>query len=216
MKNDRPAVILLHGLGRDRDIMFPMENALIAEGFSTYNLSYPSKKHSIDYLSHYIADHINNRWIDQPLHFVTHSLGSIILRYIDAHQLIKQLARVVMLGPPNHGTAIINYLRRFAILRHYWGPAALELASDETGIYHRLPEPIQFDCGIIAGNRTLDPWFSWSILEGMDDGKVTVDSTQLEGMRDHIIIPCSHVYLPKDKAVIAQTVYFLKNNHFAH
>ena len=214
MKNK--TVVLLHGLGRDRHIMIPMENALIAEGFNTYNLSYPSRKYPIDYLSQYVADHINNRLPDQPLYFVTHSLGSIILRYINAHQLIKHIDRVVMLGPPNHGTPIINYLRRFATLRHYWGPAALELASDEQGIYHHLLEPIPFDCGIIAGNHTFDPWFSWTLLKGMDDGKVTVESTKLKGMRDHIIIPCAHLYLPKNKIAIAQTIHFLKDNQFVH
>lgn len=215
MQNDA-TVILLHGLGRDHRIMLPMEHALIAAGFNTYNLSYPSRKHAINYLSRYVSDHINDQLIDQPIYFVTHSLGSIILRYIATHQLIKHIDRVVMLGPPNHGTAIIDYLRRFSALRHYWGPAALELASDETGIYHTLPEPIQFDCGIIAGNRTIDPWFSWSILKGMDDGKVTVESTKLKGMRDHIIIPCAHVQLPKNKIVIAQALYFLRNNQFLH
>ena len=216
MLNNTPIVILLHGLGRDRHIMDPMEKALIAAGFDTHNMSYPSRKYAIETLAHQIADRINEKFSDRVCYFVTHSLGSLILRYIAAHQLVAHIDRVVMLGPPNHGTAIIDLMRRSAWFRHYWGPAALELATDGKGIYHSLPEPIDFDCGIIAGNRTLDPWFSWTILKGPDDGKVTVVSTKLKGMKDHIVIPGSHLYLPRNKSVIRQTICFLKENRFEH
>lgn len=214
MRDNSPIVILLHGLGRDNRIMIPMEKALLAVGFATYNLSYPSQKYAIETLSNQIAHHINTLFPNRVIYFVTHSLGSIILRYIKAYELVKLIDRVVMLGPPNHGTPIIDYLRRITWFRQHWGPAALELATDTKGIYHRLPEPIHFDCGIIAGKRTFDPWFSWSILKGPDDGKVTVDSTYLKGMRDHILIPCSHAQLPCNLLAIKQTIYFLKENQF--
>ena len=216
MLNNTPIVILLHGLGRDRHIMDPMEKALLTAGFDTLNLSYPSRDYPIAELAQHIADRINAKFNNRVCYFVTHSLGSLILRYIAAHQLVSHLDRAVMLGPPNHGTAIIDLMRRSSWFCHYWGPAALELATDGKGIYHSLPEPIDFDCGVIAGNRTLDPWFSWTILTGPDDGKVSVASTKLTGMRDHIVIPCSHLYLPRNKVAIKQTIYFLQQNHFLH
>ena len=214
MDNTSTLTVLLHGLGRDRKIMEDLEHALTAAKFDVYNLSYPSKSYPIAELAQYIADRINKGFPNRPINFVTHSLGSIIVRYIDKHKLIDPIHRVVMLAPPNKGTPVINILRRLKLFSNYWGTASGELSSDEQGIHHQLGEEVSFECGIIAGNKSVDPWFSWTILKGEDDGKVTVANTKIAGMKEHTIIPVAHPHLPSHPEVIKETIHFLKTGHF--
>jgi hypothetical protein len=206
--------VLLHGLGKDRQIMEDLERSLIEASFDVYNLSYPSKTYPIAELAQHVADRINKGFKDRSVNFVTHSLGSIVVRYISQHKLLPHIHRVVMLGPPNKGTAIINKLRDFKWFSNYWGPAATELSSDDIGIHNQLIEEVDFECGIIAGNKSADPWFSWTILKGEDDGKVTVDSTKIAGMKDHTVLPVTHPTMPKHPDVIEQTINFLKHGRF--
>lgn len=217
MNAQTPIVILLHGLGRDANIMQPTEAALTQAGFEVYNLNYPSTEHPISQLAAQVSNDIIQHYPDRPLYFVTHSLGCIILRYIHQHQLLTHIERAVMLAPPNRGTPVIDKLRHFKWFRKTWGPAALELATDENGIHHTLDQPVRFECGVIAGNKTVDPWFSWTILDGnnADDGKVNVADTHLKGMRDHIVIPVAHPHLPQDPVVIDETIHFLKHGNFS-
>lgn len=212
--DNTPITVLLHGLGKDRKIMETLERQLTAAQFDVYNLSYPSRSHPIAELAQHVANRIKKGFPDRPVNFVTHSLGSIIVRYIHAHHLLPSISRVVMLAPPNQGTPVINFLRKFKWFNHYWGPASTELSSDSMGIHTQLSDPISFECGIIAGNKSVDPWFSWTLLKGEDDGKVTVESTKLNGMKDHIVIPVAHPHVPNHPDAISQTVYFLKNGCF--
>ena len=211
---DTSITILLHGLGRSRNIMNPIEKALIAEQINVYNLSYPSTQHDIATLAKTIAERINKKFPEHTFNFVTHSLGSIVVRYMHAHNLLPRIHRVVMLAPPNHGTPVINFLRRFNWFAKFWGPAALQLATDDQGIHHQLPDDVPFECGIIAGNKSIEPWFSWTLLKGENDGKVTVESTKLSGMKDHTLVNVAHPHFPKNPDVIEQVLYFLRHGCF--
>lgn len=202
-------VVLLHGLGKTPAIMSHLEKALIEAGFEVCNLGYPSQSAPIAELAKDIAIRLKTKFPTHHFYFVAHSLGSIIVRYIAMHELLPHIDRVVMLGPPNHGTPVINLLRRFKWCREHWGPAAIELSTDHLGICHQLTEPLTFDCTVIAGNRTIDPWFSWTILKGEDDGKVTVTSTRVAGMKAHIVVATHHAYLPKHPEVITKTIDIL-------
>lgn len=213
--SENTVTILLHGLGRDASIMKPLQIALQEKHLNVYNISYPSKQKNIPELAKYIAKNIKERYPNKQFNFVTHSLGSIVLRYIHAHQLLPNIQRVVMLTPPNHGTPVIDFLRRFGFFRKDWGPAALQLATDDAGIFKTLPNQIDFECGILAGNKTIDPWFSWTLFRGAeDDGKVSVESTKLNGMKTHKVLPVAHGGFPGDKRVIHQVLYFLENGVF--
>jgi len=147
------------------------------------------------------------------IHFVTHSLGGIIVRkYLVDHE-IKNLGRVVMLAPPNHGSEIIDWLRSKWITRNFLGAAARQLGTGTNDVPVKLG-PIRFECGVIAGDRSLNPILSL-ILPSENDGKVTVASTRVAGMRDFLVLHATHTWMTCRSGVLNQSLCFLQSGHFS-
>jgi triacylglycerol lipase len=208
-------VVLLHGLGRTASSMRSMERALQREGYRVVNVSYPSAEQTIEEsATNSLADILREHILDPEaqVHFVTHSLGGIVLREYLAHHHLAHLGRVVMLAPPNQGSEVADRLKRVWYYRWVTGPAGQELGTDQESVAKRLG-PANFNFGVIAGDWSMNPFNSWW-LPGPDDGKVTVASTQLEGMSDFLVVHNSHTWLPSRRAVIKATIRFLSSNRF--
>lgn len=205
-------VILLHGLGRTPHSMRPLEDALVAEGYRVVNLGYPSRERSVHALVDTVAAALTACCGEDRLHFVTHSLGGILVRaYADRHG-DERIGRVVMLSPPNAGSELVDRLGGLAPLEWLLGPAFLELGTDTTALPPRLGPPA-FKVGIITGDGSLNPLFSWW-LPGPDDGKVTVASARLEGAEDFLVVPYGHTFIMRRDEVIRQVLAFLATGRF--
>lgn len=213
--NGHECVVLLHGLNRSMRAMDEMADALHEAGYTTANTDYPSQLGPIEEIAPLAVDAgLRDCRLTGAgrIHFVTHSLGGILLRYRQQQAPIPDLGRVVMLGPPNQGSEVIDEYRDWGGAEVFTGPAGLQLGTDEDSIPAQLG-PVDFELGIIAGVGSINPWMS-AVLPGMDDGKVTVESTRVVGMADFMIVDSSHRYLMNSETVIRNTIAFLQTGAF--
>ena len=130
------------------------------------------------------------------VHFVTHSLGGIVVRQLAGSATDIRIGRVVMLSPPNHGSEVVDKLGKLSLFQLINGPAGLQLEQHRLESIPRSLGPASFHVGIITGNRTINPILSL-LIPGTDDGKVSIESAKLEGMADFCVIPSSHPFIMK-------------------
>jgi pimeloyl-ACP methyl ester carboxylesterase len=205
-------VILLHGLARTSSSMDKMAEALVAEGYKISNEGYPSREHPIEELAPLAIDAGLENCGDlkggQQVHFVTHSLGGILVRYYFAEAEFPRLGRVVMLAPPNQGSEASDDLRVIPGFDLLNGPAGSQLGKGEESVPLQLGPPA-FEFAVIAGDRSIDPITS-AVLPNPDDGKVSVADTKLEGMSDFALLNVSHAYIMKNDEVIEMVKMFLR------
>jgi pimeloyl-ACP methyl ester carboxylesterase len=210
-------VILLHGLARTASSMEKIESHLFDAGYRVINVDYESRKYPIESLAELAINSGLQQCRRQPtgrIHFVTHSLGGILVRQYLKQQRIPELHRVVMLGPPNQGSEVVDKLRDMPGFEALNGPAGLQLGTSDEDIPRQLG-PVDFELGVIAGTRSINLILS-TYLPDTDDGKVRVTSTKVEGMRDFIALPVTHPMMMKNKQVIRETLHFLKHGNFSH
>ncbi|MDQ2067371.1 alpha/beta fold hydrolase [Xinfangfangia sp. CPCC 101601] len=213
-------VLLVHGLARSPRSLLAMELALRAAGFSVVNMGYPSTKAPPQELVEGLIAGLERAaeggsaegGAGRVTHIVTHSMGGILVRDWLSRRQPAGLGRVVMLAPPNHGSELVDAMGSWRAFQVMNGPAGMALGTGPESWPNRLPAA-NFPLGVIAGTTTVSPWFSY-ILPGANDGKVTVASTKVAGMADHITLPVSHTWMVMNPQVVRQTVHFLRNGRF--
>lgn len=213
---DSEAIILLHGLARTSRSMNKAGELLAAYGYKIINVDYPSRSADISSLAQkYIAEALKQCDVKgvQKIHFLTHSMGGILLRHYLASQSIEKLGRVVMLAPPNQGSEVVDKLGGWRLFYYLNGPAGLQLGTDSNSVPNRLG-PVNFQLGVIAGSKTANPLLS-RLISGVNDGKVSVSRAQIAGMKDFIVMPYSHPFIMRGEAVIEQALHFIQQGCFA-
>jgi triacylglycerol lipase len=208
-------VVLLHGLARTPRSMAWIERDLTQAGYVVVNLPYPSRKAPIEVLSEGVFERIRD---SAPLractrvHFVTHSMGGIVLRELLSKYRIERLGRVVMLGPPNQGSELVDRLGKWRLFRWINGPAGQQLGTGPDSVPSRLG-PVEFELGVIAGDRSIN-WINSGMIPGADDGKVSVERTKVAGMKDHLVVHTTHPTMLSHRTVISAVRRFLKTGTF--
>ncbi len=210
----KQSVILLHGLARTPRSLNKLAKHLRAKGYFVVNIGYPSRHQSIETL----AEQVIPKALalcpkDHQVHFVTHSLGGILVRAYLAKHALANLGRVVMLAPPNQGSEIVDKLGHLSLFKWINGQAGLQLGTDEMSMPKRLGA-VNYELGVIAGTRSINLILS-TLMPRPNDGKVSVASTKLNGMTDHLTLPVTHTFLMTNRRVLNAISAFLAKGSFA-
>ena len=196
--------------------MSKLEEALREDGYGVANIDYPSRQHPVEEL----APEAVGRGLEacrdiqvETIHFVTHSMGAILVRYYLSENVIPELGRVVMLGPPNQGSEVVDRFGKMPGFDAINGPAGAQLGTGLDSLPSTLG-PVSYPVGVIAGTKSIN-WILSTALPNPDEGKVSVARTRVEGMADCWSVPTSHPLLVRDEEAIRQTLGFIMNGEFA-
>ncbi|MCF7798066.1 MAG: alpha/beta fold hydrolase [Lentisphaeria bacterium] len=209
-------VVLLHGLAQSETSMLLLEYNLRKYDYNIVNIDYPGRSMPIHEIAAGLEDSLRILCPDttREMHFITHSMGGIVLRYYLAEHEIPNLGRIVMLAPPNKGSQIVDEVGDWWLFEVVMGPAGEELGTQALSVPGKLP-PVDYPVGIIAGNVSIAPHFS-AILPGPDDGAVSVSHTQVPGMTDFLVVPYPHTLMVSIPKIAEEAAYFLENGRFDH
>jgi len=210
--------VVLHGLARTSASMAPVRRHLLDAGWSVVNQGYPSRRAPIEVLADYVElaidECLHQGFAPTQIDMVTHSMGAILVRQWRANNPHMQIGRTVMLAPPNHGSELVDRLARAPAFRLWNGPAGRQLGTDSDAIWRVLPGgDSNWEVGVIAavgGAGTL----LGRHLPSPNDGKVSLASTRLAGMRDHVTVRASHTFIMREPLVLAQILSFLRRGMF--
>lgn len=216
--NNKQTVILLHGIGHSLWNMVFIERTLKKSGYRTLNLSYPSRKYDIKTLSGWLKDRLaeNQIWeTSDKVHFVSHSMGGLVTgTYLQLHIStfpVEKMGRVVMLGTPHGGSDVADFLHQNPLYKYVFGPAGQELTT-----HVRKNNKLQpwYELGIIAGSHNWAYPFGLFCIKEANDGCVSISSSKLDGMKDHIVLPVLHGLMGWMPEIHRQILSFLENGEF--
>ncbi len=207
-------VVLLHGIARTGASMKKLDVFLGKAGYEVLNITYPSTNYDLETLASLVHDQISARIKDETraIHFITHSMGGLVVRRLLYRYRPPSVGRVVMLAPPSQGSEVADFLKTYlnGPYQFLYGPAGQELGTEGQKGF-----PVEYELGIIAGDRSLDP-FGSLLIPGKDDGRVSVTHTKTEGMQDHITIHATHTFIMNNKEAMAQALFFLQHGTFRY
>lgn len=214
--HDGECVVLLHGLARSSLSMERMKWFLEDNGYQVANIDYPSRDFEVAELATLaVEDGLNQCGEIGPVdrvHFVTHSLGGILVRYYYSAHDTESVGRVVMLGPPNQGSSAADEMHDWPGFEWLNGPAGYQLGKGENSVPLQLGSPA-FEFAVIAGDESIDPVTS-AVLEDPDDGRVSVSDTYLDGMQDFRLVGTSHAFMMQNGEVFELVKSFLETGAF--
>ena len=212
-------VVLIYGIYQPPFAMKTIKNTLDKAGYYVLNFEYDFRCYSIDEIVKSSLDKFLKKHCIDPkkkIHFVTYSSGGLIIRrYLEKYPLLK-LGRVVMIAPPNHGSKLVDFLKKYLnfIYRFIAGVLGQQLGTGKNDYIHKtLKQSINFDLGIIAGLGSLSP-FSYFIIDEPHDGMTSIESTKLKGMKDHIVITASHMLILYFNFTAKKVLNFLTKGSF--
>lgn len=194
----RELVVLVHGMGRSPASMWLLGRRLEADGYRVVSFGYRSTRGTVAGLGARLGRRAAERSGGAPrVHFVGHSLGTVIIRSMLTQAPPERVGRVVMMAPPNQGAASAD---RWAPVLGGVMPPIRELRTTPQSPARTLALPEGVEVGIIAGSR---------------DRKVRVGETRLDGARDHVVIPSFHSWMMNRSDVHRLIATFLRHGRFS-
>jgi pimeloyl-ACP methyl ester carboxylesterase len=206
-------VLLVHGILRSTGTFTALEKALIETGFDAVAISYPSSRGTIEEHAEGLARLLDRQDGTETVSFVTHSMGGLVVRHLlargGAWKRRIEVHRIVLIAPPNRGSAIARLLEDIPAYRLIYGEAGQQLTPAEVSKAPGLDHPFAIIAGGKGDGRGFNP-----LLPGDDDGTVGVAETRLEGAADFLVVPEIHASISNHQETIRATINFLKRGRF--
>ncbi len=208
----KESVYCVHGFLRKCSSMKGIGKAFQRRGYHAYLWDYPSRKKSIEEHAVDLAVELKERARqnpNEPIHFVTHSLGGIILRAALNHPDCPEEAkkgRAVLLSPPNQGSCYGRFLNHFRPIRKLVGKKAGMQLLNSQNFEHLGQFPISMDILVISGTCSWNPF-----IKGINDGTVRVIEGCLTTPHKHITIFSGHCWMMFSDPVITNSLEFISS-----
>ena len=212
------SVVCLHGFFRSYRCMLPLANIMQNEGLNVYLWDYPSRKKTIEKHAECLVEVLNaiaERYPSEAIHFVSHSLGGIIIRAAMNHPACPHQAKIgkaIFLAPPNQGASLARNFQRCPIARWIFGNKTghqlLTYTEENMASFGEFPKTKQVM--VIAGKRESRFFHPW--VKEPNDGKVTIEETRLNTPHNHCILNVSHNWIMTSRESIALAKSFILAN----
>ena len=206
-------VLLVHGILRSTGTFSALENALIEAGFDAVAISYPSTRSTIEAHAEGLARLLDRQEGTETVSFVTHSMGGLVVRHLlsrdEDWQRRISVHRIVLIAPPNQGSAVARMLKDIPAYRMIYGAAGQQLTPAEVTKVPLIAHPFAIVAGGTGDGEGFNP-----LLPGDDDGTVALAETRLDGALDFLVVPEIHAVISNHRDTIRATINFLKHGKF--
>lgn len=145
-------LILIHGLNKSSEVLKGLEQFACKQGLAVLNIDYPSTKFPIEHLIDIVDSQINQKLQEKytNVSFVGFSMGGLIIRaYLHKYKILN-LSKVVLVGTPNKGSEVADFLKNNKLYQKLYGPAGQQLITDQEE-FSEIFGSIYYKCGVIAG-----------------------------------------------------------------
>lgn len=206
-------VYFIHGFMRNASSMEKMAKTFQKQDYEIHLWDYPSASQTIEEHSEFLVVELQKcAQLNQgkPIHFVTHSLGGIILRAALNHPDCPEeakIGRAVLLAPPNRGSKVARFLNQFKWVRKIFGEKSGKqlLTADSFDHLGKFPETL--NVLVISGS------FGWNpIIKEKNDGKVGISETILTTPHRQITVSCGHSWIMRADNVIKHSLGFISKS----
>ena len=194
----RQRVLVVHGLFRTQRAMRPLHPALKDAGFEVIEYRYTSTQQTVEALATELREYLLEKVAQEPgvpLHVIGHSLGAVIA-VKSTSPTIPGIGRVVQISPPNRGSPVA---KAFEGLVGPWILSLEELSNRDGG-----PIPSGSEPGAQTG-----------VIAAKSDAMVPIQSTELAGALDRIVLPGSHTFVFWRARTQQEIIHFLIHGHFS-
>ncbi len=208
-------LVCLHGfLGSAKGMRF-LETDLKKDGWDVVNWGYPSRDFFIEQHGEHLVLHLIGLAEDRPgkpIHFVSHSMGGLVLLAALNHPLCPDEAKtgkVALLAPPLKGSHWGRELSRFPwarkIVRDKAGHELMTKSNfDDLGSY---PESLE-NVLVIAGTLKCNP-----LLKGASDGTLLLEETYLSTPHERATVQQQHSTMLYSKKVSNKVREFFRKDN---
>jgi pimeloyl-ACP methyl ester carboxylesterase len=179
-------------------------------GFDVHTFTYPTLHGDLGSVSSKLADFAGRVAGGRPVHLVGHSLGgALVYRALRDHGAAFG-GNAVLLGSPLRGSRAARSASQWPMLRPLLGPHVLQELAPE------CDRCLDGQCavGAIAGTLRVGTGQYFAHFDEDNDGTVGVSETVIPGLKDHLVLPHSHMGMLFADDVAQQVAHFLRNASF--